>query len=97
MMREAFKRAWARAWVRYLTVFAMSTFGDFWGSLYVYSITHRWIAVQAIIGFCLPFINLTYAVWFIEAHDIKERLKLTLVCSLGMTLGATLMLSLIDG
>lgn len=91
-MGDFFQRAWSRAWVRYTAIFVTSAFSDFWSSLYVYSITHRWVAVQALIGFFLPFINLFYNITFIETHDVKERLKLTLFCALGWTLGASLML-----
>ena len=94
-MEGLLKRFWERPPLRYLFVFVSSTFADFWTSYYFYAVSHGWIFTQALIGFWLPFINLAFAIWFIEAKDYKERLKLTFFSALGMTLGATLMLLIV--
>ena len=94
-MEGILKRLWVRPTLRYLFVFASSAFSDFWTSFYFYAVTHGWIVTQAAIGFWLPFINLAFAVWFIEAKDWHERLKLTFFSALGMTIGATLMLLIV--
>lgn len=94
-MEKLLKKIWERPYARYLFVFLASTFSDFWTSLYFYAVTHAWIITQAVVGFWLPFINLAFAIWFIETKDWKERVRLTFFSALGMTLGATIMLLII--
>jgi hypothetical protein len=91
-MEGLLAKIWARPVLRYLFVVFASAFSDFWTSFYFYAIAHKWIVAQAAVGFCIPFINLVFAIWFIETKDMNERLKLTLFSALGMTIGATLML-----
>lgn len=94
-MEGILKKLWERPVLRYLFVFASSAFSDFWTSFYFYAVAHEWIVAQAIVGFWLPFINLAFAVWFIEAKEANERFKLTFFSALGMTIGATLMLLMV--
>ena len=92
MLELALYSAWERPVLRYTIVVVTSTFADFWASFYFYAVAHGWIVSQAIVGFCLPFMNLAFAIWFIQAKENSDRLKLTFFSSLGMTIGATLML-----
>lgn len=94
-MEGLLKRLWERPFTRYLTVFIASAFSDFWTAFYFYAVAHGWILAQALVGFWLPFINLAFAIWFIEASNSSERLKLTFFSALGMTVGATLMLLIV--
>lgn len=95
-MEEKLQKLWENKVLRYGFVLIGSAFADFWISLYSYAVNHGWIVTQAVVGFFLPFVNFIFSIWFIETKDIKERLKLTFFSAIGMIIGSTLMLMLIN-
>ena len=89
-------RAWA--WMnknKLKSLFFSGVLIDFWANWYSYAIVHDWIILQAFLGFFLPILNFPFIHWFIDETDIRERFRMTLVCSFSMMLGSTLMLIMI--
>ena len=94
-MEGKLNKIWENKFLRYLLVFVGSALADSLICLYTYSTAHGWVFTQAIVSLILPFANLIFSMWFIDIKDVKERIKLTFVSSLGMMVGSTLILLLI--
>jgi hypothetical protein len=77
-------------------IFCTTIIADFWSSWYGYAITHDWIVLQAFLGMVMPFLYFTQTYLFIEAKSMKEKLKITAVCALSMTIGSTAMLIMVN-
>tara|TARA_R110000782_G_scaffold250870_1_gene338328 strand:- start:99 stop:374 length:276 start_codon:yes stop_codon:yes gene_type:complete len=77
-------------------IFCTTIVADFWSSWYGYAITHDWIVLQAFLGMVMPFLYFTQTYFFIEAESLKEKLKITAVCALSMTIGSTVMLLMVN-
>ena len=74
------------------SIFISTIIADFWGSWYGYAITHDWIIAQAFLGMVMPFLYFLQTDLFIEDETIKERLKITGICALAMSICSTAML-----
>ena len=92
MAENLLQKIWKNPIQRYIFIFLASACGDFLIALHSYSIAHRWIWTQGLVGFVLPFVSFIFSIWFIETKDIIERLKLTFVAACGMIFGSTAML-----
>ncbi len=78
------------------SIFISTIIADFWGSWYGYAIAHDWIIAQAFLGMVMPFLYFLQTYLFIEAQTIKERLKITGICALAMSIGSTAMLLMVN-
>ena len=78
------------------SIFISTIIADFWSSWYGYAIMHDWIVLQAFLGMAMPFLYFLQTYLFIESKSIKERLKITGICALSMTLGSTVMLLMVN-
>ena len=78
------------------SIFISTIIADFWGSWYGYAIAHDWIKAQAFLGMVMPFLYFLQTYLFIEAETIKERLKITGICALAMSIGSTAMLLMVN-
>ena len=75
-----------------IIIFFFSLTANFLGSWYAYAMTHNQIFTQAMIGLCIPFFNLFYANAFVEAKLFSDRLKITALSGLALSIGSTVML-----
>jgi len=78
------------------SIFVSTIIADFWGSWYGYAITHDWIIAQAFLGMVMPFLYFRQTYLFIEAKTITEKLKITGICALSMSIGSTVMLLMVN-
>ena len=78
------------------SIFISTIIADFWGSWYGYAIAHDWIIAKAFLGMVMPFLYFLQTYLFIEAQTIKERLKITGICALAMSIGSTAMLLMVN-
>ena len=81
---------------RLSSIFIFTVIGDFWGNWYGYAIMHDWIVTQAFLGMAMPLLYFPQGYLFIEAKGVKEKLKITVVCALAMSIGSTLMLLMVN-
>ena len=77
------------------SIFISTIIADFWGSWYGYAIAHDRIIAQSFFGLVMPFLYFLQTYLFIEAKTIKERLKITGICALAMSIGSTAMLLMV--
>lgn len=77
-----------------IVIFLFSLIANFFSAWYGYAMTHGQILIQAILGLCIPFLNLFYSNAFIEAKTFKDRIKITSAAGLALSIGSTLMLLL---
>ena len=81
---------------RLTSVFIITVIGDFWSNWYGYAVMHDWIVLQAFLGMAMPLLYFPQGYLFVEAKGVKERLKITVVCALAMSIGSTLMLLMVN-
>ena len=78
------------------SIFIITVIADFWANWYGYAVMHDWIVTQAFLGMAMPLIYFPQGYLFVEAKGLKERLKITIVCALAMSIGSTLMLLMVN-
>ena len=78
------------------SIFIFTVIGDFWSNWYGYAVMHDWIVTQAFLGMAMPLLYFPQGYLFVEAKGLKERLKITIVCALAMSIGSTLMLLMVN-